>query len=168
MLRNILPCHFKLRKSSSTTLIMLVSTLIFQTTDSYHMNKEKVSKVVRSTMAGILTTIRCGVQALLFAFAMTCGLAIGNILLKLVRMLPEQLIPKQLPEKFRKQNFDFGVSYKSFLMVLRFKYLHFSCPTAVGRKAPNINILTLDNVKKKLLDFEKAGRPLVVNFGSCS
>lgn len=61
-----------------------------------------------------------------------------------------------------------NISFKSFLQVLRQNYLHFVCPLKVGLPAPNINILTLDGVKKKLLEFEKKGRPLVVNFGSCT
>ena len=61
-----------------------------------------------------------------------------------------------------------NLSIKSYLTIIRERYLHIVCPLKVGLPAPNINILTLDGAKKKLLDFEKKGRPLVVNFGSCT
>ena len=59
-------------------------------------------------------------------------------------------------------------SFKTYIVIIRERYLHIVCPLKVGLPAPNINILTLDGVKKKLLDFENKGRPLVVNFGSCT
>ena len=59
-------------------------------------------------------------------------------------------------------------SLKTYMVIIRERYLHIVCPLKVGLPAPNINIMTLDGVKKKLLDFQKKGRPLVVNFGSCT
>ena len=112
--------------------------------------------------------IRCAVQALLMAVIGICRFSAISILAKLLQALPEQLVPQRVPRRFLKKGFGMGISYKTFLQMLRTKYRHLSCPITVGLKAPNINILTLENVKKKLLDFEKAGRPLVVNFGSCS
>ena len=40
---------------------------------------------------------------------------------------------------------------------------------AVGKPAPNPPVVKIDGVTQvNLLDFAKAGRPLVLNFGSCS
>ena len=119
-------------------------------------------------MTGILTQIRCAVQALVMAVFGTFTCAVLSIFLKLLQALPEQIIPQKVPRKFLKKGFGFGTSYNTFLFILHVKYRQLSCPITVGLKAPNINILTLEHVSKKLLDFGKAGRPLVVNFGSCS
>jgi len=43
-----------------------------------------------------------------------------------------------------------------------------SCSLQVGMRAPEVPVLTLDKKEKKLLDFQQAGRMLVVNFGSCT
>ena len=94
--------------------------------------------------------------------------AVFDVVLIILQALPENIIPQKVPRKFLKKGFRVGVSYKSFLQMVWTQYLHLSCAISVGQKAPNINILTLQNVRKKLLDFEKVGRPLVVNFGSCS
>ena len=37
-----------------------------------------------------------------------------------------------------------------------------------GKKAPNPALIKLDQTRCYLLDFMKSGRPLVVNFGSCT
>ncbi|KAK7497678.1 hypothetical protein BaRGS_00011073 [Batillaria attramentaria] len=37
-----------------------------------------------------------------------------------------------------------------------------------GREALDVDLYTLDGASVKLFDFMKKGRPLVVNFGSCS
>ncbi|KAI8508981.1 Thyroxine 5-deiodinase [Branchiostoma belcheri] len=43
------------------------------------------------------------------------------------------------------------------------------CETRVGGKAPDAPLLYRDGLKQaRLLDFAKKGRPLVVNFGSCT
>lgn len=43
------------------------------------------------------------------------------------------------------------------------------CRAWPGKAAPNHALLELDGVtQRQLLEFEKPGRPLVVNFGSCS
>ena len=38
----------------------------------------------------------------------------------------------------------------------------------LGNKAPNCEVKTLEGASCNLLDFMKAGRPLVLNFGSCT
>ena len=119
-------------------------------------------------MAGILTSLRCAIQAVMIASYRTCRLAVFGIVLQVLHVLPEKLIPNSMPKRWLKKDFGVGVSYKTFLQLVWVQYIHKSCPIKIGLKAPNIDILTLDNVKKKLLDFEKVGRPLVVNFGSCS
>lgn len=119
-------------------------------------------------MACTLWKAKCAVQALMFAILMTCVLFFAQIFVKLLQRVPRKFVPKSVPEKYLIYGFSPGLSYKSFKEMLWLEYLHSSCPLKNGVKAPNINILTLENVKMKLLDFEKVGRPLVVNFGSCS
>ena len=119
-------------------------------------------------MASILWKVRCAVLALAIAVFATIRLVFLQVVLKLLQALPREFIPKRVPERFLKKGFSPGVSYKTFLQLVWVRYLHLLCPLNVGLEAPNINILTLEKVGKKLLDFEKVGRPLVVNFGSCS
>ncbi|XP_078575519.1 type I iodothyronine deiodinase-like [Branchiostoma floridae x Branchiostoma japonicum] len=43
------------------------------------------------------------------------------------------------------------------------------CETRVGGKAPDAPLLHMDGLTQaRLMDFAKKGRPLVVNFGSCT
>ena len=37
---------------------------------------------------------------------------------------------------------------------------------ALGRRAPNVPVLTMDRTEQHLLDYQRPLRPLVVNFGS--
>ena len=92
-------------------------------------------------------------------------MAMAYSVVKVLMFLPFGWKPKK---SIAEDISNLNLSFKSFLQVVRERYLHTVCPLKVGLQAPNINILTLDGVKKKLLDFENKGRPLVVNFGSCT
>ena len=49
------------------------------------------------------------------------------------------------------------------------RYLDIYKEAFVGSKAPNAKLLSLDGFSEKfLLDFQSKGRPLVLNFGSCT
>ncbi|CAH1243407.1 DIO1 [Branchiostoma lanceolatum] len=50
------------------------------------------------------------------------------------------------------------------------RYLNeLQCETRVGGKAPDAPLLHMDGLTQaRLVDFAKKGRPLVVNFGSCT
>ena len=80
-----------------------------------------------------------------------------------------------LPDKWTLQYFprlklaaNLNISHKTALQNLRVRYIRYLCPLKIGLQAPNINVIGLDRIQKKLLDFQRAGRPLVVNFGSCT
>ena len=49
------------------------------------------------------------------------------------------------------------------------KYVQAKPPIAVGDDAPNVSFVSLDGKKEyKLYDLLQSGRPMVLNFGSCS
>ena len=127
----------------------------------------RCTKSNTTAMATILWTLRAAVLAVLTASIYTMILCVGSVLLRLLNNLPRIFLPEKLQRYLDKRN-SLNMSYKAFLTLLRLQYLRFICPLKVGLEARNIDILTLDKVKKKLLDFQKEGRPLVVNFGSMS
>jgi len=61
----------------------------------------------------------------------------------------------------------FSLAYvKSFWKT---RYLDLFKDAVLHGPAPNPDVITLEKgLKVQLLDFQKAGRPLIVNFGSCS
>ena len=103
------------------------------------------------------------------SFPMAClhmaKMCIAYVVVNFLIILPIGWKPKTHKESLMP---NLNISFKTVLQVVHTYYLRTLCPLKVGLPAPNINILTLDGVKKKLLDFEKKGRPLVVNFGSCT
>ena len=60
--------------------------------------------------------------------------------------------------------------FSTWLYVFEKMYLEYAYKKAERNgKAPNPKVLTADDkVEVKLLDFASAGRPFVLNFGSCS
>ena len=62
------------------------------------------------------------------------------------------------------------VSVYGIIAILRhYFYPHFITRKAFnGVKAPNVKLYSLDGKPLMLLDLVKAGRPLVLNFGSCT
>ena len=111
-------------------------------------------KVRAAIQAFIVTILRLPVMTMLFL--------ISNVLL----LFPDNWIQKRYP--ILRDAASLNIGYKTFFHILHEKYRHFVCPLKVGLQAPNINILTLDGVSMKILDFQRSGRPLVVNFGSCT
>ena len=60
-------------------------------------------------------------------------------------------------------------SFEYLKQSLHAKYLDMSKEAYLGKIAPNPKLLSLDGHSEKfLLDFENIGRPLVLNFGSCT
>ena len=119
-------------------------------------------------MAITLWKVICAVQALIVTILMISGLCFGQVITMLLRRFPRKFFPKSIQEEIFDKGFSPNVTHKTFLETVRMQYPHFYCPIKVGGKAPNINIITLEKVTKKLLDCAREGRPLVVNFGSCS
>ena len=69
---------------------------------------------------------------------------------------------------FYEKWFSFNICLQTIQTVFRDNVQNLMCETKAGSTAPNICIQTLEGVEKMLLDLEHKGRPLVVNFGSCS
>ena len=118
-------------------------------------------------MASTLWILRAAVLAVPTASMYMVILCIREITLKVLQNMPRILLPEKL-RRYSDKSVLVNVTHETFRTLLQFQYLHLVCPLKVGLEAPNIDILTLDKVKKKLLDFQKEGRPLVVNFGSMS
>ena len=93
-------------------------------------------------------------------------LAIASLISKILWHFPENALFKR--SMFFKQARLFNISHKTLPTGFVLWYTHILCALKVGSTAPNINLLALDGTRKKILDFQRAGRPLVVNFGSCS
>ena len=119
-------------------------------------------------MESTLWKLRSAILALLTALSTYVKLWLMSSFGAIARKLPSSFIPENFPKRFLKKEFSVSITYKSFLMLLKVRYKRFLCPLKVGDRAPNINILTLQKMKKKLSDFQNKGRPLVLNFGSCS
>lgn len=64
--------------------------------------------------------------------------------------------------------FSVNLGTQAFQTMLRDIRRDIVCTTKVGELAPNISIFTLDRKEHSLLNFQNSGRPLIVNFGSCS
>lgn len=76
---------------------------------------------------------------------------------------------KQLDPVFYEDAFSFNICWAALKTIVRENQRDVSCTlNLVGKQAPNINVISMDKVEKKLLDFQKSGRPLVINFGSCT
>ena len=93
-------------------------------------------------------------------------LVIASLISKLLWHFPENALFKR--SMFFKEARLFNLSHKTLPTCFVLWYTHILCVLKVGSTAPNINLLALDGTRKKILDFQRAGRPLVVNFGSCS
>lgn len=64
--------------------------------------------------------------------------------------------------------FSFNLGWSALRTFIRDIHNDLICNLRAGSDAPNIELLTLDGVPRKLFDFQRNGRPLVINFGSCS
>lgn len=82
--------------------------------------------------------------------------------------LPEKYIPKHIPKAVMKKDVSLNLSLHSLEVMWRERYEKLLCPVKPGMKAPNVDVLTMKKDLVKLLDFQKPGRTLIVNFGSCT
>ena len=119
-------------------------------------------------MANELWKLRAVLLALLTTSKVFIRVCIFSVLIKILQALPRTFVPKRIPKQFLDNKSPLNVTHKTFLQMLQVRYTRAMCNLKVGMRAPNINILTVDRIEKKLLDYEKEGRPLIVNFGSCT
>ena len=125
-------------------------------------------------MTDSLWKVWYAVLSLLLAIRVTITLLLMKVGVKVIQALPRKLIPTSVQqmysvqEMYLRKGLTLPVSYKTFLYFLLEQYLRVSNRLKPGVRAPNINIFTFEKVNKKLLDFQKKGRPLVINFGSGS
>ena len=125
-------------------------------------------------MADSLWKVWYAVLSLLLAIRVTNTLLLMKAGVKVIEAFPRKLIPTSVQQMYSVQKmylrkgFTVPISHKTFLFLLLERYLRVSNCLKPGVRAPNINIFTFEKVNKKLLDFQKKGRPLVINFGSCS
>ena len=61
-----------------------------------------------------------------------------------------------------------GPKFSCLFSLARSIYIDTTKSACQSGKAKNVNLIKLDGTKSQLFDFMKRGRPLVVNFGSCS
>ena len=92
-----------------------------------------------------------------------------------------------MPETYRKIGIEFGRASQTDLVLKPDDYVDTICSWVglctrlkgvsydlskrafYGEPAPNAKVISLDGkMKYQLLDFAKTGRPLVLNFGSCT
>ena len=76
---------------------------------------------------------------------------------------------RYLDAHFYTNDFTLNLGLAALKVNIRDCLMDVMCSTnKVDMTAPNIVVKTLEKVDKVLLDFQKPGRPLVVNFGSCT
>jgi hypothetical protein len=64
--------------------------------------------------------------------------------------------------------FSINLGYQAFRTIFRDNRMDLACKNKVNSDAPNITLFSLENKEMKLFDLQKSGRPLIINFGSCS
>lgn len=64
--------------------------------------------------------------------------------------------------------FSFNLNLSTVRTMVRDNHADMCCALRTGSPAPDIQLVTLDGLGRRLSDFQTAGRPLVINFGSCS
>lgn len=69
---------------------------------------------------------------------------------------------------FYEEWFSLNLGLPALQSMVRDLHLDLKCTAAVGGVAPNLTVFTMEGKNKRLIDFIRPGRPLVVNFGSCS
>ena len=125
---------------------------------------QKLTFTMASTGSG--RRLVAAILAVLGTLIFYLGLVIASLISKLLWHFPENALLKR--SMFFKEARLFNLSHKTLPTCFVLWYTHILCVLKVGSTAPNINLLALDGTRKKILDFQRAGRPLVVNFGSCS
>ena len=92
----------------------------------------------------------------------------SKVLLLVLRPLPPSWIPKRIQIHRLQKTASLNVNWKSYVVMFKMLHAKQNCKLKVGMDCPNPELLTLDKRTVKLLDVAKAGRLLVVNFGSCT
>ena len=64
--------------------------------------------------------------------------------------------------------FSFNIGLPALRAMTSDRYLNLTCTIRQGSQAPDMDLHTLDGVCTRLTDLQRAGRPLIINFGSCS
>ncbi|OWF46890.1 Type III iodothyronine deiodinase [Mizuhopecten yessoensis] len=97
-------------------------------------------------------------------------LLLGRFIPAIKRILKEEM--KRVHEGSNIQEEDYAdsiLTFASFKQNCYARYLDCMKDVFLHEKAINCDVISLsDGTVAKLLDFQKPGRPLVVNFGSCT
>ena len=112
------------------------------------------------TMASVVTPVR-------FVFMLFAE----YIFIPIMKALPEELIPKVFPKFILKDKTSYNLFSKAGQYVKSTWneiYRQALCNATVGSKAPRAEVISMDQTSLNLLDFQKPGRMLVINFGSCT
>ncbi|KAH3728797.1 hypothetical protein DPMN_054759 [Dreissena polymorpha] len=64
--------------------------------------------------------------------------------------------------------FSFNLNLSALRTMIRDNHADLCCSLRKGSLAPDLKLVTLEGLETRLSDFQTAGRPLVINFGSCS
>ena len=112
----------------------------------------------------------CAFLAILKTIPMVFGIGIVTITVNCFRCCNRVFGVKsdRIWSIFYEDWFSWNFGFQTVRTCFRNVFLDTLCSLKIGHKAPNFDVVTFGNIEKKLLDFHKAGRPLVVNFGSCT
>jgi hypothetical protein len=99
----------------------------------------------------------------LMMMIMTCVVHFLRLIHRCFGVKTEKIDPT-----FYEDWFSVNLGYQAFRTIFRDNRLDVACMNKVNSDAPNITLFSLENKEMKLLDFQKSGRPLIINFGSCS
>lgn len=115
---------------------------------------------------GAMVTFIATVKAILTFLLMV----VMTSIVKLLRLLDRcfGIRTEKVDPVFYEDWFSVNLGTRAFQTMLRDIRQDIVCTTRVGELAPNISIFTMDKSEHSLLNFQNSGRPLVVNFGSCS
>lgn len=120
-----------------------------------------LSSVLNVCRAAFISTVKTA-----FAFSMVAVMAF--VVTPLCGVLPSALVPKKMRTRMLKESMKLNVSLETLKVMWRVRYRKALCSLRTGMKAPDLEVLSLEKKRMKLLDFQKAGRMLVINFGSCT
>jgi len=88
------------------------------------------------------------------------------VVLPIMRTIPRHYVPKKYPKHRLEKDYTLSINYHTFLAAKRFFRLRYGTMIQTGDSAPNFDVVTLESASKKLFDFKRDGRMLVVSFGS--
>jgi len=87
------------------------------------------------------------------------------IVLPILRAIPRKYVPKKIPSTYLKAG-TLNVNRHTFFQMIRKQRIAQGGSAKIGKEAPDFDVVTLEGVNKKLFDFKRDGRMLVVSFGS--